>query len=147
MAFAPAAVVDGPDRQPLPYGLFSVVSLAEAATERWENGVTWEAFGCDPVAVVVGDCDAPEGFPKVFPDGGPGTGEASAFTVYGAAKCSPIGGDLGKQEEKAQETLLAREEQAVEARWWATMAADASAVTLAASGPLLGLGLAEGRAS
>lgn len=145
MPFAPAAVIDGPDRSPLPYGVFSVASLAEAATERWENGVQWEAFGCDPVSVVVGDCDPEiaEGFPKEFPDGGPGVGEASAFTVYGAAKCSPTGGEIDKQNRLAEETLLAREEQAVELRLWAALAADDAAVLLTSAEPLIALAKAE----
>lgn len=144
MGFAPLAAIDGPDRQPLPYGAFSVVSLAEAATERWENGVTWEAFGCDPVGVVIGDCDPASavGFPKQFPDGS-GTGSATPFTVYGAAKCTPGAGDINKQRDKAREVLLAREQQGVETRLWMKMAADDNADLLTASSPLLGLGRLE----
>ncbi len=117
MPYAPAAVIDAPPRLPLPYGLFSVVSFAEAATERWENGIEWEAIACaSQVSVVVGDCNdaSSEGFPKQFPDTC-AVGSAAAFTVYGSYKSSPNGSDY---ETKAREILLAREEQAVETRFW-----------------------------
>ena len=141
MAFAPRAVVDGPPRLPLPYGLFSVVSLAEASTERWENGVTWLGASCDPVAIVVGDCDAPEGFPKQFPDGGGVVGEASAFTVYGTYKCSPSGNAVSEGQRQAREVLIAREEAAVERRLWDSM--DDDPTVLAGGDPLVTLALLE----
>lgn len=130
MGFAPNTVVDGPPRLPLPFGLTSVVPLAEAVTERWENGVVWEPLSCDPAGVVVGDCDSPEGFPKQFPAGGAGTGKASAFTVYGVYKCDPIGHTLEWAQERAREHLFVNEEKAAETRLWRKMAQDPSAVTL-----------------
>lgn len=135
MPFAPAARVPGPPRLPLPYGLFSVVSLAETSMERWENGVTWEPLTCDPVAVAVGDCDTPEGFPLDFPDGGPDWGTAGAITVYGTYKCSPIGRPLGYAQDQAQAVLLAREEQAVEARLWSILDDAPTVLTLPPSAP------------
>lgn len=135
MAYAPAAVIDAPvARVPLPFGLFSVVSVAEAATERWENGVEWEAFCPDPLNIVVGDCDAPEGFPKEFPTDGPGLGSASAFTVYGVYKCSPTGNGPEHPQERAREHLQAREEEAVESRLWATI--DDAPTVLAGGDPV-----------
>lgn len=123
MAFAPATTVQGPVRLPLPYGLFSVVSLAEAVTERWENGVNWQALTCDPVAIVVGDCDDPTGFPMEFPEECPPWGEADAFTVYGTARFTPIAGDLAEGQRLAREVLLAREQAAVEAQVWSLLQA------------------------
>jgi hypothetical protein len=117
--YAPPAVVNGPPRLPLPFGLFSVVSLAEQATERWENGVVWQAMNCEPANVVVGDCDDPQGFPRDFQDELDPNGSASAFTVYGTYKCNPIGGaaiEVGQ--EKARALLEAREQTAVEGRLW-----------------------------
>lgn len=143
MAFAPAAVVDGPVRQPLPYGLFSVVSLAEVSEDRWENGVVWQALACaDPTNVVVGDCDAPEGFPKVFPDAPWAEGEADAFTVYAPYKCNPIGGgSLQTAQDNAREILRLREEAQVESRIWTSITTGATA--LAGGSPKEALAQAE----
>jgi hypothetical protein len=135
MGFAPAQVVEGPPRLPLPFGLFSVASLAESATERWENGVTWEALSCDPAGIVVGDCDAPEGFPKEFPDGQP-SGKAAAFTVYGAYKCGSLGhaDALNHGQAQARALLAAREEQGAEARLWTQMAQDVDSEVVGTAG-------------
>lgn len=125
VGFAPRAAIDAPPRLPLPFGLFSVLSLAEAATERWENGVTWEAISCLPLdEVLVADCDPAQatGFPKQFPDG-PGTGEADPFTVYGTYKCSGPAAVKDAQA-KAKDRLLLREEHAAERRLWLTLAGD-----------------------
>jgi len=140
MGFAPVAVVEGPPRLPLPYGLFSVVSLAEAATERWENGVTWEALLCDPAAIVIGDCASPKGFPKQFPDG-TSIGEASAFTVYGTYKCNPIGmgpDPLTKAQEQARAHLRANEQKAAETYLWSVL--DNAPTLLTGGGPIKALG-------
>lgn len=145
MAFAPAAVIEGPARLPLPFGLFSVVSLAEASTERWENGVTWEALTCDPVSILVGACDDPYGFPKNFRHE-PSVGEAAAFTVYGTFKCSPIGqvDPFAHAQQQARAVLQAREEQAAEGYLWASMMLD-SPTTLTDGGDVIqSLGALEG---
>jgi hypothetical protein len=128
MAYAPAQVIDAPPRISNPYGIFSVVSFAEAVSERWENGVTWESLTCSAPGIVVGDCEDPEGFPKVFQDSG--IGEADAFTVYGTYQCSPIGMALGDAQDNAREVLLVGEEKAVESRFWDSIAANPDAVTL-----------------
>jgi hypothetical protein len=141
MGFGPPEAIDAPPRLPLPYGLFSAVSLAEVASERWENGVTWEALTCDPVNIVVGDCDAPEGFPKQFPENGPGIGEADAFTVYGTYKCSGPQA-VADAQVRSREVLLAREEQAAEGRLWRNMAMD-NPTTVASSDAVDTLGALE----
>lgn len=117
---APAAQVDGPVRQPFPFGLFSVVSLSDASSERWENGVEWQGFPCtSDLGVIVADCDSPEGFPKVFPQGYGPDADATAFTVYAPFLCNPIGGlGLAGAQERARELLELREESAVESRLW-----------------------------
>lgn len=46
MGIAPPALVVGAARQPLPYGLFSVMPLRTG--DRWESGVQWETGTCDP---------------------------------------------------------------------------------------------------
>lgn len=139
MGFAPAAVVEGPPRLPLPFGLFSVVSLAESATERWESGVTWEALTCGPASIVIGDCAAPKGFPKQFADGG-SIGEASAFTVYGSYKCGPIGwaDPFVHAQAQARAHLLTNEQKAVETKLWSLL--DDAPTVLTGGGPIKALG-------
>lgn len=122
VGFAPATRIDTPPRLPFPFGLNSVVSIADAATERWTNGVTWEMSCFDPAGIAIGDCDDPQGFPREFPESGPGTGEAYAFTVYGVYKCSMIGMNLDDAQDKARDALLAREEQAAEFALWQRLA-------------------------
>lgn len=140
MAFAPRQTIEAPPRRPIPFGLFTVVSLAEAATERWENGVTWEGLQCgNELSIVVGDCDAPEGYPKQFPDL-PGPQEADAFTVYGTYKCSGPGA-VKVAQDRAMETLLAGEEKAAERRLWQTL--DDAPTVIAGGDPLFTLGQLE----
>lgn len=49
MTIAPPALITGAQRLPLPFGLFSVVTLRPGGTDRWELGVQWELGTCDPV--------------------------------------------------------------------------------------------------
>lgn len=58
MGIAPAALVIGAPRLPLPYGLFSVVSLRPAG-DRWESGIQWETLTTDSLGGI-GEpvCDA-----------------------------------------------------------------------------------------
>ena len=140
MAFASPAEVDAAPRLPLPYGLFSVVSIAESSTERWENGVTWQALTCAPAGILVGDCNAPEGFPKQF-NAEDGTGEAAAFTVYGTYKCSSLGNPLAFAQTRAREHLLGAEQWAVERRFWQTF--DDAPTVLTGPNPGVALGLLE----
>lgn len=123
---APAVTLSGPPRVPTPFGLFSVLAFLPSAEGRWENGAVWEALTCEPLPdVLVYDCDPDiaQGFPKVF-DASPGTGEAPAFTVYGTYHCSLTGNTADFAEEQATAHLLAREEQAVSAKVWASLLAD-----------------------
>lgn len=43
----PAALVTGPTRIPLPFGLLSVATIRPNG-DRWESGVIWETLTCDP---------------------------------------------------------------------------------------------------
>lgn len=124
MALGGKLLVNGPARQPMPHGLFSVLVPRSSTDPHWENGVTWEPLTCQP-ASGVGEvsCEAPEGtsvgwgLPKNFaeqPDGA----EATPFTVYGSYDCSPIGHRLEYGEEQARQHLLAREEATAESIIW-----------------------------
>lgn len=120
--FAPAQVVDGITRQPLPFGLLSVLTPRTTADVHWQNGTQWEALGCDPVSGI-GDpecADSEEetiGLPKSFQRGGL-LGEASAFTVYGSYVCTPVGHTVQYAQDRATEHLLAREQARVEQAFW-----------------------------
>lgn len=123
---APAQVITGPPRVPLPYGISSVVTYLPANGGRWENGAVWEAMTCDPLPpVLVYDCDPEEaeGFPKVF-DAEGGTGEAHTYTVYGTYKCSPIAQSADWATDRAREHLTSREDQAVSMRLWRDLVED-----------------------
>lgn len=121
MAFAPAPLVEIPARQPLPYGLFSVVQFRPENGVRWLNGARWEAGTCDPARGVGDvDCDPREttvGLPKDLTFT-PGAGSASPFLVYGVWACSPVSASPERAEELARVQLLAREEARVEQALW-----------------------------
>lgn len=121
MSYAPAQVVDGITRQPLPYGLFSVLVPRTSPDPHWQNGIQWESLTCAP-ASGIGDpnCDPEEettGLPKNFAPSGD-VGEATPFTVYGSYECSPVGHTVEYAQDRATEHLLAREEFRVEQALW-----------------------------
>lgn len=121
MVFAPAALVEVPPRQSLPFGLFSVMAFRPESGVRWANGVAWEAGTCDPVRgigdVGCGPREDVEGLPKdlTFVPGG---GKATPFHVYGVWACSPVSASPERAEELARAHLLAREEAGVESALW-----------------------------
>jgi len=73
---APAGLVQGAVRAPLPFGLFSTFTFRTG--DRWESGVTWETINCDPAL----------GYGQPVCD--PGTAEVQSVTVAGSPK--PTGG-------------------------------------------------------
>ena len=121
MAFAPPAIIDGPARVGLQYGLFSVVTFRPEGDRRWVNGAGWDALTCAP-ARGIGDpsCD-PEvdtiGLPKNL-DHDYGQGAATAFTVYGAWACSAASGTPEYADMMARAHLAAREEARAEQALW-----------------------------
>lgn len=74
MSIAPPALITGAARLPLPFGLFSTLSLRTGGADRWPLGVQWEPGTCDPV-LGIGDveCGDPE-IVRVTISGGPSTG-------------------------------------------------------------------------
>ncbi len=122
---APPALLTGPTRTPLPFGLFSAVSFLEGAG-RWENGATWQAVDCEVLPpVIVNDCDPAQitGLPKQI-EGHLAEGHATAFTVYGTALCNPMGFRANDADDAARSVLLAGEEAAVGKAVWAAILAD-----------------------
>ena len=121
VTMAPAALVDGVVRQPLPYGLFSVFPVRTQGPDRWESGVEWEPGTCAK-ADGIGQFQAPPtstvGLPKTLTNNMPAFGVASAFTVYGHFRCSPVGWPPGEAQRMADAHLLAREENRVEQAFW-----------------------------
>lgn len=131
MSITPPAIVVGPARAPLPYGLFSVVAPREGTADRWEGGgIQFEGLGAPPAAGVIGpfDCEDPTetvGLPKSF-DGGLTLSDALPFVVYGTYKCTPIGNPLTHADEVARARLATFEEFQVErAFWYGTLGAEA----------------------
>lgn len=126
--FAPAAVIEPPPRVDYEFGVFSVVPFAEHTTERWINGVQWEALACDNTSYVVGECDSPQNWPTTWP-GNPGIATAAAFTEIGLYSCSPDGSGIDRANEKAQQILQAREQYLTEKRLWEALALNPTIVT------------------
>lgn len=115
-------IVDGIARQPLPYGLFSVLVPRTSADPHWEiDGVMWETLTCEPVSGIgVYNCEVPDetiGLPKGFASAGD-IGEADTFHVYGSHSCTPVGHTPEYVQQRAQEHLLAREEAFAEQAIW-----------------------------
>lgn len=122
MASAPAQIVEGIARQPLPYGLLSVLTPRTPSDQHWQNGVEWETLGCNP-ASGIGDpqCDPDEettGLPKNLGVGAGEIGDATPFTVYGSYTCTPVGHTVQYAQDRATENLLAREEARAEQALW-----------------------------
>lgn len=121
MATAPALVVEGIARQPLPYGLFSVLVPRSTDDDHWQNGIQWETLGCVPVSGIGDpqcDPDTTTGLPKNLDVGAGEMGEATPFTVYGSYSCTPVGHTVQYAQDRANEHLLAREEARVEQALW-----------------------------
>lgn len=121
--FAPQALVQGAPRAPLPFGLFSVVSLRHSGVDRWENGVTFEQLPVEAAGgfPALNSYTAPD-FPTLVPVddfiGNDFTGAATPFVVYGDFKASPVGWSPADAEARALQQLLAREEARVEKALW-----------------------------
>lgn len=120
MGITPKAVVAGPTRQPMPYGLFSTVNFPPSGADRWESGVTWEMLSCANPLDGVAEYQCPPGDVAVtFGSPGREYGEATSFTLTGKDLCSPIGrGGLEDAENRARQLLLDREEQMAETVFW-----------------------------
>ena len=118
MPIAPASLVIGAPRVPLPFGLFSTFTLREAGADRWETGVQFETDPCDPVDGI-GYYDwcnpgATVGLPKDLAKNMSLVGKATPFSVYGHFQCSPVGWSPERAQDMATAHLLDREEQRVE---------------------------------
>jgi hypothetical protein len=155
--------VAGIGRQPLPYGLFSVLGFRPEGDSRWLNGIEWETLSCDPASgrsgpgcddVADENGDYPEtvtGLPKALGRNVGELGEAAAFAVYGHWRCSPVGFSPEQAQERATAHLLAREEARVEQALWTgdlgnTPNLQADATDLTGSGavsPAAAVGLVE----
>lgn len=118
------ALVDGPPRLPLPFGLFSAFTPREDAVDRWRMSVQWEPLTCAPAGLIADamctpdDGEGIEGLPKEFDRDEGDLGGAVPFTVYGWHVCSPIGSSAERAQELADEHLINREEHAAERALW-----------------------------
>jgi len=119
---APAGLVAGAARIPLPYGLFSTFILRAAGTDRWESGASWQRLICDPAqGIGQQDCDDQTptiGLPKNLARNGQGDDLATPFIVYGHFSCFPTGYTVERAQDLATVHLLAREEARVEQAFW-----------------------------
>jgi len=119
---APAGLVVGAARIPLPFGLFSTFLLRPSTGDRWEAGVAWQRLICDPAqGIGQPDCDDQTptvGLPKNLVRNGQGDDAASPFTIYGHYTCSPVGFDAEAAQSLADAHLLTREQARVEQALW-----------------------------
>lgn len=160
MAIYPINTVQGAPRQPLPYGLFSVVDFPNDG--RWEGAAQWDVLtkdaakgrsgpDCNPAPPQLRGASAPTvGLPKVLDAGAGDTGTATSFAVYGMFNCTPVGFTVAQSERLALEHLQAREEARVEQAFWTGDLGNVSTLKGAtvlnagvAVSPLEGLGLLE----
>lgn len=121
MALAPNAVVDGPERSPLPYGLFSALTFRTEGEGRWQAGATYEVQSCEPaMGVPEYACDptGEDGRPTKDLDAGPFFEKSRPFTVYGRFSCAPVGYTPEEGAGRAEADLLAKEERRVEQALW-----------------------------
>jgi hypothetical protein len=125
VTMTPQAVVQGADRTPNPYGLFSTFTFRPQGDDRWEGGgVTFEMLSCAS-ALGIGpyQCGgATSGLPLPLlasDDAVGGTfGQALPFYAYGHFHCSPVGWTPEQAQARAQEHLLAMEQKFVENTFW-----------------------------
>ena len=125
--FAPARLVKGAARRPLPFGLFSVVDFDTPAEPYWQaGGVEWDVEARTTLGAVghptgEGETTPPgspsAGVPKQFPMNY-GTETALPFSVYGHWKTSPMVYTPEEAQFKALEHLTAFEETQVEKELW-----------------------------
>jgi hypothetical protein len=103
-----------------------VLTPRPTADDHWQHeGVQWEALTCAPASGIGQPaCEAGEdgqttatGLPK-FTDPVSDMGENTAFTVYGAYTCTPVGHTVQFAMDRATEHLLAREEARAEQAIW-----------------------------
>lgn len=115
--YGQAVYVEALPSEKLPYGLFSIASLTEAGSGKWQQGVEWEPEVCGPAGVTTCPSCAQNNNPLTSPSktyvDGPGSDFAAPFTVYGSFACSPIG-NWDRAEDRARELLGNGEERAVE---------------------------------
>lgn len=117
----PKAVIAGPDRAPLPFGLFSTLTFRDAGDGRWEAGGTFETLDCSPLDGVPAWDAAPAVPANHVKDLGRnvgGVGNATAFTVYGHSTLDPVAGSFASASARAQARLLFGEERRVEQALW-----------------------------
>lgn len=113
----PPGLVTGAPRQPLPFGLFSVVAFSDEG--RWGAGVEFEAPSCGPVeGYGPEDCGTgTEGLPRTPTSGSP-VGEALPFLVYASDTCSLVGNSFDRAQARADEQLALKGEHRVEQAFW-----------------------------
>ena len=117
----PNAIIASPQRTPVPFGLFSVLTFSNNANERWENGATFEGATCgllNGMGPLECEEELVDGLPRTYDDRGILWGEAKAFSVYGSFQCAPVGYSLGDAEDRAVADLVLHEEATVEDILW-----------------------------
>lgn len=115
----PNAIIASPQRTPVPFGLFSVLTFSN--NERWENGATFEGATCgllNRFGPLGCEDESVDGLPRTYDDRGITWGEAKAFSVYGTFQCAPVGYSLGDAEDRAMADLVLHEEATVEDILW-----------------------------
>ena len=123
MAVTPKAVVSGPTRTGLPFGLFSVLAFRPEGDGRWQNGFMFQVENCAPAIAVPGfscDPDARQDGEAALAFEGPSftEGEANEFTVQGWFDCSPVGFSPSDARDQAERHLILNEEARVEETFW-----------------------------
>lgn len=111
-------IVQAPSFTPAPYGLMSVANMPTDGTNRWMNGVQFQAPYCGPIEVTSNACVTGVGVAKVPLDGGLPIRGADAFTVYAWINCSVVGYTEAEGREHAMSALTNNEPMMVEEVFW-----------------------------
>lgn len=135
-----------PDPGPRRYGLFDVATVTDdlsAAAIR--AGVQHRALDCgDPLNEYDANCTTHP--PKVASEGQPYIG-GDPYWRYALEQCGTVGTTAAEASERARRVLLGGEQTSVEAAVWASLVADAGAVTVVPAAGGAGAALAALEAS
>lgn len=119
MSIAPPVYVEAPSAPEHRFGLFSVATVREPASTRWQVGVEFEPFRAERARTAAHECldDYSAGYPLVV-DPGVGLVEVRPMVVYGSYGCQAASRPLSEARDRARTHLATGEERAVERAVW-----------------------------
>ena len=119
MSIAPPIYVEAPSAPAHRFGLYSVATLNEPASSRWQLGIEWEPFRTAAARTAAHECldDYSPGYPLVIDDG-VGLVEVTPVVVYGSYGCQAASRPVAEAQDRARTHLTTGEERGVELAVW-----------------------------